>query len=290
MNSRVAKVLEIGCSGIIGTVLGVLLTFAFQFFFPQANEFNFSFNGEEVTMTEADATSLLKENTDLNNQLAQTQNDLSVIQNQLSETQTQLARSQEELQNVVDGTPNVEYFDFDININGEITDKLKKSFLDIDGREFIAFETLNKIINEEVNYTDNVLYIGHSTGKKVDLMDVCPPYDVSNNDYYSTESFEMTGKTYNGFSMVSMGTNYVLVNLDGQYSKIEFDFGHIDGASKYDCTLNIYLDDKLEKTIEQKADSNISHIIIPLNYANHLKFEFNSILTQYGLGNIKLKY
>ncbi len=121
-------------------------------------------------------------------------------------------------------------------------------------------------------------------------MEVCPPYDVSLEDYYSEDSFEMTGKTYDGFSMISSGTSYVLVNLDGQYSNLEFDFGHIDGANKYNCTLNIYLDDKLEKTIEQRADANISHIKISLNYAKHLKFEFNSRYTRYGVGNIKLKY
>ena len=122
-------------------------------------------------------------------------------------------------------------------------------------------------------------------------MNVCPPYDVSYGDYYSDDSFEMTGKTYDGFSMVSYGTQYVLVNIEGKYSNLIFDFGHIDGEDKCNCTLNIYLDDKLEKTIEQRADANVSHINIPLNYSNHLKIEFYSdYRTRYGLGNIKLKY
>lgn len=147
--------------------------------------------------------------------------------------------------------------------------------------------TVGNIVFDE----DNVLYVGHTTGKKVNLMDVCPPYDVSHSNYYSTNSFNMAGKSYEGFSMEFGSGEYVLVNLEGKYSNLMFDFGHVDGESKYDCTLNIYLDDKLEKTIEQRADADVSHIKIPLNYSKHLKLEFcSSVWTRYGLGNIKLKY
>lgn len=246
------------------------------------------FDSVEKDMSYEDALqAVFKENEDLKNQLSLVKDELSSTQNKLSITEEQL----QELQKVLDETPKVEYSDFDININGEVTENLKKAFLNIDGRDFISFDTLNKITNEEVNYSDNVLYIGHTTGTKVDLMDVCPPYDVSFEDYYNEDSFEMTGKTYDGFSMKTYGVEYVLVNLEGKYSNLIFDFGHVDRESKYDCTLNIYLNDKLEKTIEQRADADVSHINIPLNYSNHLKFEFDSPHgARYGLGNIKLEY
>lgn len=250
------------------------------------------FDSVEKDMSYEDALqAVFKESEVLKNQLSLAKDDLSSAQSELSKTQNILSSTEDEFQSKLSEMPKVEYSDFDININGEVTENLKKSFLSIDGRDFVSFDTLNKITNEEVNYSDNVLYIGHDTGTKVDLMDVCPPYDVSSNNYYSEDSFEMTGKTYDGFSMVSYGTQYVLVNIEGKYSNLIFDFGHIDGEDKCDCTLNIYLDDKLEKTIEQRADANVSHINIPLNYSNHLKFEFYSdYLTRYGLGNIKLKY
>lgn len=288
MNTRIAKVFEIGCSGLVG----VILTLGVQYIFPshQVNEFNMIIDGKEYTFTESNASDLVNENTDLKNQLAHTQNDLTAIQTQLSETQTQLSSKEEELQNIISQTPNVEYSDFDININGEVTENLKKAFLNIDGREFISFDVLNKITEEEIKYSDNVLSVGHVTGKKVNLMDVCPPYDISRVDYYNTDSFNMTGKTYNGFWMDLYRSEYVLINLDEQYSKIEFDFGHVDGSGQNNCILNIYLDDKLIKAIEQRADSNISHVDIPLNYGKHLKIEFDGSYTKYGLGNIKLKY
>jgi hypothetical protein len=254
-------------------------------------EVTVSVNGESVILKDADIKEIAKENEDLKNQLSLVNDDLSSTQSELSETKKTLSTKEEELQNKLSEAPKVEYSDFDININGEVTENLKKAFLNIDGRDFISFDILNKITNEEINYSDNVLYIGHTTGKKVNLMNVCPPYDVSYGDYYSDDSFEMTGKTYDGFSMVSYGTQYVLVNIEGKYSNLIFDFGHIDGEDKCNCTLNIYLDDKLEKTIEQRADANVSHINIPLNYSNHLKIEFYSdYRTRYGLGNIKLKY
>lgn len=250
------------------------------------------FDSVEKDMSYEDALqAVFKENEDFKNQLSLMNDELSSAQNELSETQNILSSKEEELQNKISETPKVEYSDFDININGEVTENLKKAFLNIDGRDFISFDTLNKITNEEVNYSDNVLYIGHTTGTKVDLMDTCPPYDVSDSYDYNEDSFEMTGKTYDGFSMELYGTEYVLVNLEGKYSNLMFDFGHVDGEGKNDCTLNIYLDDKLEKTIEQRADANVSHINVPLNYSNHLKFEFYSPhTTRYGLGNIKLEY
>lgn len=279
---------------VIGVIGSIITAFIGVKWGKENVEVAVNINGESVILKDADIKEIAKENEELKNQLSAVSDNLSSTQSEFSETQNKLSIKEEELQKlqkVLDETPTVEYSDFDININGEVTENLKKAFLNIDGRDFISFDTLNKITNEEVNYSDNVLYIGHTTGKKVDLMDVCPPYDVSDSYDYNEDSFEMTGKTYDGFSMKTYGTEYVLVNLEEKYSDLMFDFGHVDGESKYDCTLNIYLDDKLEKTIEQRADADVAHINIPLNYSNHLKFEFYSPhTTRYGLGNIKLKY
>lgn len=160
---------------------------------------------------------VFKENEDLKNEVSSVNNEWSLAQNKLSEAQNQLSLKEEELQSKLSEATKIEYSDFDINIDGEVTENLKKAFLNIDGRDFVSFDTLNKITNEEINYSDNVLYIGHATGKKVNLMEVCPPYDVSNGNYYSTNSFNMTGKTYDGFSMESTSVEYVVVNLEGKY-------------------------------------------------------------------------
>lgn len=165
--------------------------------------------------------------------------------------------------------------------------------LDIEGKNYILSTILNEITNKDIKYENNTLYVGNSTGAVVDLMDVCPPYDYAEKHSYSKESFEMEGNLYNdGFTMRNYSKNYVVVNLKNQFSNISFDFGHVDASNNTNCTLNIYLDEQLVKTIDKKSDSMVSHENIPLNYAKQLKFEFitsndNGI---YGIGAIKLQY
>lgn len=51
--------------------------------------------------------------------------------------------------------------------------------LDIEGKNYILSTILNEITNKDIKYENNTLYVGNSTGAVVDLMDVCPPYDLS---------------------------------------------------------------------------------------------------------------
>ncbi len=118
------------------------------------------FDSVEKDMSYEDALqAVFKGNEDLKNQLSLMNDELLSAQNELSETQNILSSKEEELQNKLSEAPKVEYSDFDININGEVTENLKKSFLNIDCRDFVSFDILNKITNEEINYSDNVLYI-----------------------------------------------------------------------------------------------------------------------------------
>lgn len=96
----------------------------------------------------------------------------------------------------------------------------------------------------------------------------------------------------NGF-FIKGSSGYILINLNEKYSNLEFDLGHVDGAGKYDWTLNIYLDGKLDKTFEKKPDDIVTHENVQLNYAKQLKLEYTSeggCYTEYGLGEIKLQY
>lgn len=165
--------------------------------------------------------------------------------------------------------------------------------LDIEGKNYILSTILNEITNKDIKYENNTLYVGNSTGEVVNLMDACPPYDYAGKHSYSEESFKMEGNLYNdGFTMRNYSKNYVVVNLKNQFSNISFDFGHVDASNNTNCTLNIYLDEQLVKTIDKKSDSMVSHENIPLNYAKQLKFEFitNNDNGIYGIGAIKLQY
>lgn len=270
MKKVLTHIFEIGCSGIIG----VLLTLGFQYFFPQQQEFTFVINGEKVSLTEPQ------------------------LQEQLYSTQEKLNTAEEELNTLKKQSNNVstiEYSDFSLNINGESKGDYKNGYVDIDGKKYILYNVLNELLNEEIKYENNILYIGHSSAEVVNLMDVCAPYDVSSTYLYNTDPFKMSGIQYtNGFTMQSPDKYYALINLNEKFSELEFDFGHVDGSGDFSATVNIFLDGNLVKTIEKNADEYVSHESVNLNYAKQLKIEINTghagYFGEYGFGNMVLTY
>lgn len=289
MKKILIEVLKITCSGL----LGVFITIIYQSIVPASVKINLTINGEKVTVTQKKYTDLYNENMELQNKLETITAELEQTKGALSTAQANLTEAEEKITTLSGDMPKFEYSDLGINIEGTAGNNYAKGFLNIDGRDFILLDSVQDIVEKDVSYEENTLYIGHTTAEKVYLMDVCPPYDVSRNDCYSTEAFKMTGTNYKGFSMnIYNGKQYVLINLNNQYSALEFDFGHVDGSDQAPCTLNIYIDDNLVKTIEQQPDSDISHVNIPLNYGRHLKLEleYKYWNATYGFGNLELQY
>lgn len=275
------KIFHTFFSGTAGTIIGVLLTIGYQHFLSPPPSFTFIIDGKEVALTEPE----------LQEQLDATQSELDSTKEELDSTSNELNK----LKTKIDEKElvNVNYTDFTVNIDGETKNEYKNGMLDIEGKNYVLSTILNEITNEDIAYKDNILYVGHSTGAVVDLMDVCPPHDVYNNNSYSTDVFKMCGELYNdGFYLKSgyYSENYALINLKNQYSSLEFDFGHVDDTSHYECTLNIYIDDKLVETVDKQPDSMTEHKTIQLNYAKYLKIGITGNNVTYGLGNIKLKY
>lgn len=275
------KILHTLFSGTAGTIIGVLLTIGYQYFFPQEQSFTFIIDGEKVALTEPE----LQEQLDATqNELDSTKDELASTSNELNELKTKINEKE-----LVD----VSYSDFLLNVNGESKNEYKNGMLDIEGKNYVLLSTLDQISNEEIQYANDTLYIGHSIGEVVSLMDVCPPYDYAGKYSYSEESFKMEGELYNdGFTMRNSNKNYAVINLKNQFSNISFDFGHVDASNNTNCTLNIYLDESLVKTINKQSDSMVSHESISLNYAKQLKFEFVASNDSgiYGIGAIKLQY
>ncbi len=289
MNETLKKIFIGSLSGFAG----VVLTIIFQLIFPSVVKLNLTINGEKVTVTQEKYTDLYNENMELQNKLESVTAELEQTKGALSTAQANLTEAEEKITTLSGDMPKFEYSDLGINIEGTAGNNYAKGFLNIDGRDFILLDSVQDIVEKDVSYEENILYIGHTTAEKVYLMDVCPPYDVSRNDCYSTEAFKMTGTNYKGFSLnLHDGTQYALINLNNQFSALEFDFGHVDGSRQYSCTLNIYLDDNLVQTIEQQPDSDVAHVNIPLNYGKHLKLELTYQYpgSTYGFGNIELQY
>ena len=126
----------------------------------------------------------------------------------------------------------------------------------------------------------------------VPILTVCPPYE--SKGFSTPNTITMSGQTYtNGFvlSAEDGGGPYALFNLQGKYSHLEFDIGHIDGSRMYDGAYEIYLDGAYSETIEVGAESLVSHYTIELKNASQLKIVGNSPYTyiwwvDYGFANV----
>lgn len=275
MKKTFIGILEVCCSGLFG----VILTLGCQYLFPTTQPI--VVDGEERNLTETELQGLLES----------TLSELSNKKKELSSTKSEL----NSLKNANQDSPSIKYSDVDVNIKGQSLENYVNGYLSIDGKDYIMLSILDKITNEEITQKDNVLYIGHSSSETTNLMKECPPYDITAPTLYKTDPFKMSGKQYaNGFTMLSPDKDYALINLDAKFSKLEFDFGHVDGSGDYSGTVNIYLDGDLKQTLEKNADDQVTHETVELNYAKNLKIEINTgapgWFGEYGFGNMILTY
>jgi hypothetical protein len=128
------------------------------------------------------------------------------------------------------------------------------------------------------------------------LLDVCPPYQTSEYSEFTPsngKSFTMGGTKYtNGFTLGSYG--YAWFNLNGKYSSISLDLGHIDGSGDVNKTISFYVDGKLVKEYEVEYSELPQRVTVPLNYGLQLKIERSGGSSGTGkatpgLGNVTIK-
>ena len=85
------------------------------------------------------------------------------------------------------------------------------------------------------------------------LMTVCPPYNNVNCIFYSgTDTINMAGQTY--INSIFIGENIyndsrLDFNLNGEYSSITFDVGHVDGSGTRSREMQILYNEQLVKKI-----------------------------------------
>lgn len=160
----------------------------------------------------------------------------------------------------------------------------------IEARDFVAAESaLNDamgIFPSNQQLKDKMVMLEDSKPKN--LLEVCPPYETLR--YEKPAVFYMAGNSYEGF--VLDYESYVYFNLEGKYSFLELDLGHIDGTGMASATITFYLDGKATLIVEVKADELPKHIIVPLNGAAQLKISLNADFMlnhpKYGFSNLTL--
>ncbi len=122
-------------------------------------------------------------------------------------------------------------------------------------------------------------------------LDVCPPYETESYTAYMTndgKSFSMANKKYaNGFVFYCGAKAHAYFNLNGKYSSMEFELGHVDDSQMGDKTIRFYVDDKLVYEYEALASALPKNISIPLNYGLQLRIESDNPYgsPKYGFGN-----
>ena len=174
----------------------------------------------------------------------------------------------------------------DADLSDKVTECENKYIADISAQvdkylEKEDFDSAEKIVAEAKIHLPNNPEIANqqkriNERKPRDLLDVCPPYE--SRGFSTPATFQMNGKSYaNGF--VLSGTEgsgrFALFNLEGKFSRLEFDLGHIDGDNMYDGAYDIYLDGQYSETIELGAESPVTHFIVNLNNASQLKIVLN---------------
>lgn len=133
-----------------------------------------------------------------------------------------------------------------------------------------------------------------SEGDWLDFLTVLSPYEASTlwlevgNSI--VKQIEIMGKTYqHGIELNFYSKDYAMYNLEGKYTTLEFDMGHIDGAPMYDASFQIYLDGKLAQEITGTSEMNLTHFSVPLNQATQLKIMLIQSFGKYGLVNIRIR-
>lgn len=107
------------------------------------------------------------------------------------------------------------------------------------------------------------------------LVGINPPYELHNCETYlkiNDESFQMAGQDCsNGIVLSGVIDSYALINLNGKYSTLDFDIGHIDGSAMRDDTITFFIDGIENQTIVVNSEVLPYHVSLDLNYGSILK-------------------
>ncbi len=192
-------------------------------------------------------------------------------------------------------TIEVQYMDIKLVVDGvQVTPKdangaVVEPFV-YNGTTYLPVRAIGEALGKEVDWDGNTrtVYVGKVPGKVSE--NYLEPYESHHADVYessATNYFTMMGKKYTQGLALRYG-GYGYYNLDGKYSRVEFDIGHADGSEGFPASIYVYLDGEVIQEFEVTGDMQTKHISIPVNYGLQLKLvKAKGSSAAYGLANLR---
>lgn len=185
-------------------------------------------------------------------------------------------------------------------VDGEELDvDIPNSVATVDGHYFYSESLLNSFLDETISIDSSnaTVYYGDERAEKA-VFDANMITDITGFTTYAVgkgESFTMGTETYdNGFVETNSNTSRFYANLKGEYSKISFVVGHIDGTNMENGTLYVYTKNgndqyRLLKTFELTSDMFPEEKTVEINYADGVQIVIEgSYWGRYALADLYL--
>lgn len=175
----------------------------------------------------------------------------------------------------------------------------------VNGENYFNESTLNSLSEKEMKYNDNnkTLYIGKESDKveKVRLEDVTnilysgDNYQIVGLENSDMDNFKVAGKEIDSGFVLGMSEyqekgSFVLINLDEDYSNIEFDLGRVDADSDSidDGNLKLIGDEKIRAQEKINAEETSRHYSFGVRGVKSLKIGIYGSASEYGFYNLIL--
>lgn len=301
MKKTFAHVLEVGCSGLVG----IFITIGYQHFFTQPPNQELiqtqqqeqtqnqsvvvNINGQEVSYESDDVIFL-------NNKISELELESSNLKSEnetLEKEKINLEKDIEQYKKELDNKDIIELKTIQLIDNGLEQELTNSTIIYYNNSPYFPFETLKDIYLDPILFddADMTITLGKKVPKKEYLLSVCPPYQT--DDHYNAPDYmTMSGDTYKKGICMEWDEGFSYYNLKGNYKKLEFDLGHIDGGAMVNGTLEIYLDGEFYKKYDMLCDTMVQHYECELSGANQMQFVWrsNSIyIIDFGMANITIE-
>ncbi len=197
-----------------------------------------------------------------------------------------------------------EYSDIKIYMDGvllspkDVNGKTVEPFI-YDGTTYLPVRAVGEAIGKQVSWdgATSSVYLGERPGQVTYLTDVMDAFTSKYYEKYTTEngkSFNMGGNKFTNGFVLQYENSEAVFNLNGKYSAVSLDLGHIDGTDNNDAGVQVFIDDRLVEEYEVGYDDVPQKITIPVNNALKIKFSISRNNDYYfsgaiGFGNITLR-